>query len=596
MGLFKPKFGGPIETSTRPSSQEVTGQQLELFPFDAWEYTKNTDGGGTLVMKEAWRLVAEGGIDVTGDVVLSFQGDDPDNPVAGNSRIRINSAGLYYEVYSETDEWEIKAQVGGPNRDGIPDPNLKGYGLVHPEEDGILEDSYYLPQGFLAENWIASGQNVEFARTGGAFTKTISDAFASTSGPPALTITGLTNGEALFESELDTDEAVISGWALGSRTIRLKKGVTYNFGAVASTAANPTAYTVSPQLGDSLSSQGWVSQTGAQTFKIVTFQYEFASTWSMYETFVSMDASLEVATIGSVTKIGSSGFFDEDDGYDRALSNSWDGIVWPLRIYYDTYMEGPLTSSGMWRTDFFYELFLDRKDGARPFGDTSDTAESYIFDGWVIGFTLGVGITGVWRNRFINVDREVDIITTQNVPTDGEWYWYEMTVRNLKRIQDDEDYDAEFGFNATATQYIDNVPQSVSFQKNESYTPTDSTFRGKVITEWTNVDIDVNSTGKIADFIAGFTDLVINEQYVLDYYTSGKPWNISFSADDLILMPNFPYGKVVVYGALFDVESGLSVQGEPGEKGDKGDPGIEVYVQETEPPFANNGDIWIEPI
>jgi hypothetical protein len=633
MGLFKPKFGGPIETSTRPSSQEVTGQQLELFPFDAWEYTKNIDGGGTLIMKEAWRLIAQGGIDVTGDVVLSFQGDDPDNPVAGNSRIRINSAGLYYEVYSESSEWEIKAQVGGPTEEGVPDPNLKGFGLIHP--DGTNPDStdkYVLPEG-ISYNHGFIQQSGKYPQLNDGYVyydnldRDVLGLLPLVSVDNHL-IDGLSTERVEFGSSsfmdninyrkpLDSLEELPTNLFCSGRTISGMGNANYvKFGIGAKRyfsgpSSTEVFYNTSPSGGRSYDPLILTPPTdpdqwdgNAPLMGWIVKPYTDSSDYRMFVILITQGGgSTPTSEYAHLYEFSQSGTLTTTYDWEANDTMTVKSFGWLLDGI-EEWMAGL-------NPDNFYRAHIARPEELSYWGQAifTDplTGKQYPSQEKVLGGG-NLSVANVYSHVIVNGSNNFEF-SLNTVRSDNNSLRLDTNAFSIDKVDPQQEIklacvidnisitqdSSGYAYYCEGRRWIDGVEDTVDIT-NLTYTNPGGVATPFIVEVW--IDIEFQGGG-LYDLVFGEYDpTFFNEDILIAYQEQDdKLWNSLYRLNDITVVPG-PLGALNVQGAVVgaDLIPVIGPAGKNGEKGDKGDPGIEVYVQETEPPFANNGDIWIEPI
>jgi hypothetical protein len=146
-----------LRVNTRPGSVDPIAAQRLVFPIESWEFDDpNRTAEPELRLKAPWKLVAssitaeaiEAALIEATQVVIGYEGADPDNPVEGDRRLVIKAFILTLQHYDTTlVDWVDDIALGGYDPTGNFKPYVTSRGLMHPEIDiSNLEGGFgYIP-------------------------------------------------------------------------------------------------------------------------------------------------------------------------------------------------------------------------------------------------------------------------------------------------------------------------------------------------------------------------------------------------------------------------------------------------------------------
>lgn len=593
VGKFQPKFGGPVEDYQRPSSQPISGQQRELFPFDAFNYTRPTNGNdGILRMKKGWSLQAEGTINVFDDLILSYAGDDPELPEVGDSRIRANSGGVYFEVYGgEPPSWVVKAQLGGPTEENVPNPNLKGYGLVHPDSDEVLDSTkFYLPPGVDFSTLIGSGGTVPFFYNSSIYENSYwylvptEGVFSTESGYYGIAASTsdfddwFENVTLSFWWKKSVGGTTPVGWKTLFRQYRkaLYGGKVPGFDLGVSDLGS---WTGGPGFPEDPIAVVTETTTGyaiyflwfeATIYRITRLTYDedfvflaqthmtsfapwgtYASIWSaLYSEATSDSIFVSVvgggSQLGDITTIVRDGVYGSTAPQDTVIAHEGgatplgdpDGFLWVTFSTQGGDAGGVFLNSYETRTSYF---FIDVAWGEieEVVGDDNDFHH--------IGIVVKDITLGLAEGAFEPIPSSIGILL------DGVPYEDGSIPSGIYRYQDSSVAQIFPGFDYT----WEGPPQE--------------TTTGRVYPVPYSVDATYPALMDDYLFYGGVFPATLD--YLSDYYESGKPWNLIFSEDDLIFQPNSPNGRVIIFGDAQSLDGAVTIVGKTGPRGYQGEQG-----------------------
>jgi hypothetical protein len=515
------------------------------------------------------------------EIILGYSGTgNQASPQEGDSRIRQSSNGIYFEVYRSY-QWLIQAQVGGPNRDGIPDPNLKGFGLLHPDATVTLDYGNQLSTNMDDTNlyYSLSAEDQEDERG---------------------YITGTHNTNSVFVTAVPTVEDAADFKAAFSVKAQ-NSNVYFQITDYKSVMRRSIAERVSGGFPTYLPIDGGFIPSTQQTGYVIRPTISFDTPAGTYQAYA-------IATNSSFVNP----FFIFDVFYFRfdvdvpivGIEGQWtyhsNGVIANNTQDPQGEIDAWITTNGLesLRQDRLYDDTYPNNTFA--LADIDVIGDSRIY--WSI-FNDG-GALQLEQYRYESLRSYVESILIGSLPLVGVDQHiggdYSSVPSTTYVTNDSHDISIRYGIDGGATQTISGTYTDPSFSSDTMYAePVDG-----YLTEF-RISANAIDSGEPSPS----SDVLVVRQkttptdisYITDqYYNSGQTWNVIYRDIDLVLQPADD-GKIVFLGGggVFNADSGFLLQGPPGNDGDdgeKGDPGIEVYVQETEPASANNGDIWIEPI
>jgi hypothetical protein len=570
------------------------------------------------------------------EIILGYSGTgNQASPQEGDSRIRQSSNGIYFEVYRSS-QWLIQAQFGGPNQEGIPDPNLKGYGLVHPEGDVQFGSNFIYTPGLNLNKTV---------QRYGDYRYTGNDAFIDEKTEPWSS--GLEEGPFGLNSAFDNqpnleiflrDDKIAD--TFGSYWIKrdtggLEPNLYFRDGRLLEYQYDmsvPLDFYISSALGaGGLTAAGNVRQALCAREDAGNLKWHIYLLLSSPGEVSSVVWKITVeSNLGSYSVIydadytaSSPGIATYDNFYDFVRKDGNARFVLPVIVCNDLATDSDLLQPVQTFDDYenFKNTYGDIMKFAvmddwrelsteeRPLGFYSpfnlfNTGISEGFGSWTtpVGF-IRVLLSNVIDYGFIEYAPQTQGGTylASNIPEDGQWHHVAFVHRVQSSSYDPDTY--HYLYEANYEIYVDGVLDSnTPISLDSDY----STAYGEYFTRMTEFysiayfQGDLNNTW-VDDFFCGRGNVPASvtevEQLLSNYIASGIPWNSEYSKDDLVFKAG-PSGVIRFLESAVTDKLGVVVgpSGKDGDKGDKGDAGIAVYVQETEPASANNGDIWIEPI
>lgn len=151
MSDYRNALNAPI----RPGGSDVRGQQPTLLPFDAFDFDDpNKTAEPELRVKAPWKFVAEAEITTealqaifveASEIIIGYQGSDPDNPVVGDRRLIIKAFVLSLQNYNPdgdgayADGWVDDISLGGFDKTSTFVDYIQAAGISQDREDALLQ-------------------------------------------------------------------------------------------------------------------------------------------------------------------------------------------------------------------------------------------------------------------------------------------------------------------------------------------------------------------------------------------------------------------------------------------------------------------------
>ena len=146
MGTFNTDKSNSLEASVRPGAFDIKGQQKELFPFDAFQFSKNaTTGEYTIQLKTPWKFKLAGADGSVGGWAITEDELQALADVAGDGSaddvvLSLNAAERRIEIYDNaTPTQNLIIAIGYLN--GIGSYTADDYGIV------VVDGTYHVASG-----------------------------------------------------------------------------------------------------------------------------------------------------------------------------------------------------------------------------------------------------------------------------------------------------------------------------------------------------------------------------------------------------------------------------------------------------------------